>query len=276
MSPLILDSPTGTRNAKGLNNYTVTTAKPQDVRRLVDIEFHAFENERVNQVLSYRDYKKPAHFERSVKLYEQALSGATYTRPAQGVKRRRSGTKTTISLPSSTVEFRKVLDITTNEIVSFTKYEMKRYGKEELASSADAGHEGEPKMNRDWFALNERLRREYIGTALHCYIGMLATEPRYQHNGAGTMLLEEILAEADDAGVEVYLEATDTAKPLYERHGFVAITELRFNPAEYSVKGLGTERQTVMVRGALGRDGGRLPVRSWEVATGRAERDLGL
>jgi N-acetylglutamate synthase-like GNAT family acetyltransferase len=40
---------------------------------------------------------------------------------------------------------------------------------------------------------------------------MLATEPKHQHNGAGTMLLEEILAEADDAGVEVYLEATDTA-----------------------------------------------------------------
>ena len=93
---------------------------------------------------------------------------------------------------------------------------------------------------------------------------MLATEPQYQHNGAGTMLLEEILAEADDAGVEVYLEATDTAKPLYEKHGFESITELRFDPTEYGVKGLGRERQTVMVRGALGRNGDRQPVRSWD------------
>ena len=76
------------------------------------------------------------------------------------------------------------------------------------------------------------------------------------------MLLEEILSEADEAGVEVYLEATDTAKPLYEKHGFEAITELRFDPAPYGLGGLGVERQTVMVRGALGRNGNRKPVRA--------------
>lgn len=95
---------------------------------------------------------------------------------------------------------------------------------------------------------------------------MLATEPKHQHNGAGTLLLEDILAEADDASVEVYLEATDTAYPLYARHGFKPIKELRFDPAEYGMKGIGTERQTVMVRGALGPDGVRKDVRSCEVA----------
>lgn len=103
---------------------------------------------------------------------------------------------------------------------------------------------------------------------------MLATEPKHQHNGAGTMLLEEILAEVDDAGVEVYLEATDTAKPLYEKHGFEAITELRFVPADYGVKSLGVERQTVMVRGALGSNGVRYPVRSWDVAVADAQAEL--
>lgn len=88
------------------------------------------------------------------------------------------------------------------------------------------------------------------------------------------MLLEEILAEADDAGVECYLEATDTAKPLYERHGFQMITELRFNPAEYGLEGIGTERQTVMVRGALGRDGERRAVRSWDVAVAHARHNF--
>lgn len=95
---------------------------------------------------------------------------------------------------------------------------------------------------------------------------MLATQPQHQHHGAGTMLLDVILAEADDAGVEVYLEATDTAKPLYEKHGFVAVKELRFNPAEYGVVGLGIERQTIMVRGAMGGDGARRPVRTWDEA----------
>lgn len=94
-------------------------------------------------------------------------------------------------------------------------------------------------------------------------MAMLATEPRHQHHGAGTMLLEEILSEADEAGVDVYLEATDTAKALYEKHGFEAITELRFDPGLYGIRGLGVERQTVMIRGALAGDGTRRAVRSW-------------
>lgn len=80
---------------------------------------------------------------------------------------------------------------------------------------------------------------------------MLATAPAHQHHGAGTQLLAHILARADAAGLPVYLEATATAKRLYERHGFVPRTELRFDPAAYGVQGLGVERQTVMVRGAL-------------------------
>ena len=97
---------------------------------------------------------------------------------------------------------------------------------------------------------------------------MLATQPFHQHKGAGTMLLEDILGDADDAGIECYLEATDTAKPLYERHGFVTIREIRFDPASYGVQGYPIERQTIMVRGALGPDGRRQPVRSWEQAVG--------
>lgn len=95
---------------------------------------------------------------------------------------------------------------------------------------------------------------------------MLATQPSYQHHGAGTMLLEQILGDADEAGIECYLEATDTAKPLYERHGFVTVNEIRFDPAAYGVEGFNVERQTIMVRGALDTDGKRRAVRAWPIA----------
>ena len=103
---------------------------------------------------------------------------------------------------------------------------------------------------------------------------MLATQPAYQHHGAGTMLLLNILAEADEAGVECYLEATDTAKPLYERHGFVTVNELRFDPAAYGVYGYNIERQTIMVRGALDSRGQRQQVQSWEEAVPGAQAQL--
>ena len=72
----------------------------------------------------------------------------------------------------------------------------------------------------------------------------------------------------------MYLEATDSARPLYEKHGFRAVNELRFDPAEYGVKGLGVERQTIMVRGALDRFGDRKTVRSWDVAVADAQAVL--
>ncbi len=168
MSPMMLDFTSNDTTSNKRRVFKVTPAKPNDVRRLVDIEFHAFENERVNQVLSYRDYKKPAHFERTVKIYQNALSGANLARPVQANKRRLSGSMINARPINDDVNFRKVVDTKTQEPISFTKYEMKTYTTEELDSPADVGHEGEPKMNRDWFALNERLRREYIGTQEHC------------------------------------------------------------------------------------------------------------
>lgn len=92
---------------------------------------------------------------------------------------------------------------------------------------------------------------------------MLATHPSHQQRGAATALMSELVAEADALGLEIYCEATRTGKPLYEKYGFVAVKALRFDPADYGVLGLGVEVQTVMVRGALGKDGVRKEVRGW-------------
>ncbi|KAK5123373.1 hypothetical protein LTR85_002805 [Meristemomyces frigidus] len=268
--PMILDdissagSPASSRSTCHL---VISPALAHDARRLVDIEFHAFENERANQQLSYRDYTKPEHFERTVKIYMSALSTSNHddSLPKLAVRQRADSIHDQATSSTAT-SFLKVTDTETGETLSFAKTDIKQYSREELLEPADIGHEHEPQMNRDWFALNERLRREYIGLAKHCYIGMLATQPCHQHNGAGTMLLNAILEDADDAGLEVYLEATDTAIPLYEKHGFVAVNEIRFDPSEYGVLGIGRERQTVMVRGALDEHGQRRKVRAWEVA----------
>jgi len=287
----MLDSRSSTSSpaaSRTVGHLVISPATVHDVRRLADIEFHAFEGERINQQLSYRDYTKPEHFERTVSSYAKCLGDPdSFDSQPKHANRPRSDSKALEPAKStSTISFLKVTDTETDEILSFAKTEIKQYSQEELIQPADVGHEDEPQMNRDWFALNERLRRGYVGLAKHCCessmsakhmaslkiltkrpdIGMLATQPCYQHNGAGTMLLNIVLTEADEAGVEVILESTDTAKPLYERHGFVAVTEIRFSPAAYGVYGLGTERQTVMVRGALNEDGQRREVKAWEKA----------
>ncbi|KAK3075914.1 hypothetical protein LTR53_000343 [Teratosphaeriaceae sp. CCFEE 6253] len=263
-------SSSSTDSSKRAAFYTLARAEPADARRLVDIEFRAFAHEPANQLLSFRDYTEPAHVDRAVALYAAALGSSSSSSPLHPASVRSPAAKR--AQASTRVSFLKVTDADARgAIVSFAKAEFKQYSLAELRSPADSGHEHEPRMNRDWFALNEGLRRAYVGLSKHCYIGMLATQPRHQHNGAGTLLLAALLAEADQAGMEVYLESTGTAKPLYERHGFVAVNEVRFEPGEYGVYDVGGERQTVMVRGALGRDGVRRGVRGWEAAVAGTE-----
>lgn len=89
---------------------------------------------------------------------------------------------------------------------------------------------------------------------------MLATHPDHQHQGAASMLMDELIAEADRLGVEIYCEATKAGRPLYEKYGFVAVKEITFATSEYGVD-LGEEHQTVMIRPALG-----CRARTWDEA----------
>ncbi|KAF2863291.1 acyl-CoA N-acyltransferase [Piedraia hortae CBS 480.64] len=204
--------------------FTIATAKADDAARLVSIEFSAFRHETANQQLSFRDAHDASHVARAVEAYTACLA---------------------ISTPVT--RFLKVIDQESGNIVSFAKFEFKTYSDAELASPADVGHERDPPMNRDWFALNERLRRDYVGGKTHCYIAMLATEPEHQCRGAGRLLLNQILELADAKSLMTYLEATDTARPLYAKHGFVRVRDIEFDAGEYGVPGL-RERQTIMVR----------------------------
>ena len=161
------DSPTSNRIAAHL---VISPATVHDVRRLVDIEFHAFEDERINQQLSFRDYKKPEHFERTVSAYTKATDNpnSLILQPKHASRPRSDSKALEPVMSTSRVRLLKVTDTETGEILSFVKTEIRQYSYQELLQPADLGHEGEPQMNRDWFALNERLRRQYVGLAKHC------------------------------------------------------------------------------------------------------------
>ncbi|KAI6912832.1 hypothetical protein KC318_g3346 [Hortaea werneckii] len=258
-------------NKEELPQLIISPADTGDVRTLVDIEFHAFENERANQQLSYRDYTKPEHFERAVQAYMMILAAADHVQYLDKESKANQALTKTPETRTHQVSLRKVTNTKKEQILSFAKAEIKAYTSSELDSAADVGHENDPQMNRDWFALNESMRRQYMGLIKHCYIGMLATLPCHQHKGAGTMLLNDICNDADEAGLEVYLEATDMAKPLYLKHGFVAVNGIRFDPARYGCFDIGKERQTIMVRGAVDGNGKRKCVRPWDEAVAETE-----
>jgi len=55
------------------------------------------------------------------------------------------------------------------------------------------------------------------------------TEPDWRRRGLGTLLMKEIIAWSQGAGIDsLVLHASDEGRPLYERLGFISTTEMRF------------------------------------------------
>ena len=62
----------------------------------------------------------------------------------------------------------------------------------------------------------------------HWYLAVLGTDPPHQGRGAGSALVEAMLARADAEGLPAYLEASRAENvPYYERFGFRVLQEVR-------------------------------------------------
>ena len=62
----------------------------------------------------------------------------------------------------------------------------------------------------------------------HAHLVLLGTDPRWQGQGLGSLVLRETLAPLDRERVPAYLEAsTPRSRALYLRHGFVVMNEVR-------------------------------------------------
>ncbi|CAG9984084.1 unnamed protein product [Clonostachys byssicola] len=76
----------------------------------------------------------------------------------------------------------------------------------------------------------------------HWYLEIIATDPNHQRRGAGSFLLEEGLIRVDKMGLEVYLEGSPMAVPLYKRFGFEEKASITFtSPVQ-------TRHQIIMLR----------------------------
>jgi GNAT superfamily N-acetyltransferase len=75
-------------------------------------------------------------------------------------------------------------------------------------------------------------RREW-GTKPQVMLESLVTLPDHHRRGAGSMLLEWGIAEADRLGVITYLEGSDNGAPLYRKFGFEPVSDIKFDTRKY-------------------------------------------
>ncbi|WQF81316.1 Putative GNAT domain, acyl-CoA N-acyltransferase [Colletotrichum destructivum] len=71
----------------------------------------------------------------------------------------------------------------------------------------------------------ERERGRLMGEENHYYLDTLVTHPDYQRRGAGSMLLKWGCELADENGVGAYVDSSKAGRGLYERFGFLDMSE---------------------------------------------------
>jgi len=84
-----------------------------------------------------------------------------------------------------------------------------------------------PDKRADIAAVVEQMGRHHPHEP-HWYLPFIGVEPMHRNRGLGWALLRQRLAECDADRLPAYLESTNTRnRPLYERHGFEAITKIK-------------------------------------------------
>lgn len=63
-------------------------------------------------------------------------------------------------------------------------------------------------------------QKEIMGSKPYLMLNSLACHPDHHKRGAGTMMLKWGLERADELGLEMYLDTSQLARPMYEKWGF--------------------------------------------------------
>ncbi|KAI5206626.1 hypothetical protein E4T38_03670 [Aureobasidium subglaciale] len=136
--------------------------------------------------------------------------------------------------------FWKVVDTESNELVAVGKFTFQYHEGEAYQDTPVGGEEAIPKSLLDFFAwLNvgstEFAKQNFTGrrhAREQTDLAYLATHPMHRKRGAARMLLEKGTKAADEAGLDMYLQASPVGVGVYQKFGFevVSVEDIDLNP----------------------------------------------
>ena len=127
-----------------------------------------------------------------------------------------------------------------------TAFEQAAQSRYEVPSTAGTNEE----LDRAFFKARLYSEMEATATCDQGYVTCktLAVLPSSQRLGIGSLLLKHGLLKADELGLPVYLDASVSGRPLYERYGFKVVRDVPMNFLDYGGRSDG--RHTSMLRPA--------------------------
>ena len=121
----------------------------------------------------------------------------------------------------------KVTDITTSKVVAMGRWLKPREpNQKEQPGTAPDRYDPIPgccdeELATALFGCFAEHRAKMMGNRRHYYMELLATDPKYQGQGAASLVLKYGCDLADRDGLECYIDASPKGLPLYEKFGWV-------------------------------------------------------
>ncbi|ROW07983.1 hypothetical protein VMCG_03596 [Cytospora schulzeri] len=133
--------------------------------------------------------------------------------------------------------FLKIVDPTTGDIMAWaTWYRYPAMTEEELARGPEPLEWPLPQ----WYLPLMKYRYEVMKGRPHYLLGMIVTAPEYRRRGAASLLVQWGIDKADEDGVEIYLEASEAGRPMYEKFGLHTLKVMDFDMAQLGYEGIDT------------------------------------
>jgi GNAT superfamily N-acetyltransferase len=177
-------------------DHSIITAQPQDAERVYAVLTLAFATDPPSRWL----FPEPAQYLLYYPMFARALGGAALEQGTAFIDSDGGGAALWLSPDTGPDE------------AALERLIAERVAAEKQATMA---------------AAVEQMMR-YHPQEPHWYLPFIGVEPARQGRGLGAALLRAQLAVCDQAGLPAYLESSNPRnRPLYERHGFEAIGEIK-------------------------------------------------
>ncbi|OQO13967.1 hypothetical protein B0A48_00842 [Cryoendolithus antarcticus] len=175
----------------------------EDAPRCVDIYFAAFQNP--HSLACWPRVPSIRAFWEHMILDELAEPGAHW------LKAVRASTDSPANSTSSPVA---------EQIAGFCKWVAPKPGQVPDTTLPQWPTDADGRLCDETFGAWAKAHKELLGDRGHWYLEIVATDPAYQGQGAGSQILRWGTERADADDMEAYLEAAPDAVRLYEKFGF--------------------------------------------------------